>query len=104
MARAVSPPVTSTPAHEPTAVLDEEKNMAIDSPAYRAQLPLTGLEATHRTEVSPDRATALCDTARMGARGRMAEFQMSQTRKYALLTVFCLGVFIDGEWDMRPWG
>ena len=62
------------------------------------QYPLALESGRRASSVSPDRATTLCETRRLGK----AEVELSQTRNYVLLTVFSLGVFIDGESNLKP--
>ena len=62
---------------------------------HHAHLPELA-NGERRTSVSPDRATMYCDPTAPAALPGAAAQGMSQTRKYVLLAVFCMGVFIDG--------
>ena len=92
---------TIPPDTASTMVYDEEKHMQLANSKdidrvnpLQSTLPTLN-EGERRSSVSPDRATEYCDPTRPASAGAAA-FGMSQTRKYVLLSVFCMGVFIDG--------
>lgn len=96
------PPLT-TPMKEEEIAKDERMNPH----HYPLALDETGAAGARRTpSISPDRATGYCDprppdAGGISGVGAKVEVELSQTRKYVLLTVFSLGVFIDGEFQER---
>jgi hypothetical protein len=95
-------PLTASPTETSTSMMhDEEKHMQpLDGKDVDRVNPLQCTlpslnDGQRRSSVSPDRATEYCDPTAPALVGASA-YGLSKTRKYVLLSVFCMGVFIDG--------
>ena len=89
------------PSTDTMPTYDEEKNVHLATPDGKdidRINPLQQLQSLpndeRRSSVSPDRATDYCGPSAPATSHVVRG--LSQTRKYVLLSVFCMGVFIDG--------